>query len=86
MQLCKSQLRTHYVIFTISLFFAVIPPCTPNPCLHSGVCSEVDITDYSCDCFGPRPEGYGSRFVCHSVHRATESSAHFFMPVKVRTG
>ena len=38
----------------------------------------------------PRPEGYGSRFVVHSfihsVHRATKSSAHFFAPVKVRTG
>ena len=34
----------------------------------------------------PRPEGYGSRFVVHSVHRATESSVHFFAPVKVRTG
>ena len=38
----------------------------------------------------PRPEGYGSRFVVHSfylsVNRATESSAHFFAPVKVRTG
>ena len=35
----------------------------------------------------PRPEGYGSRFVVHSfirsVNRATESSAHFFAPVKV---
>ena len=38
----------------------------------------------------PRPEGYGSRFVVHSfvksVNRATESSAHFFAPVKVWTG
>ena len=38
----------------------------------------------------PRPEGYGSRFVVRSfylsVNRATESSAHFFAPVKVRTG
>ena len=33
----------------------------------------------------PRPEGYGSRFVILSVNRATESSAHFFAPVKVRT-
>ena len=33
-----------------------------------------------------RPEGYGSRFVILSVNRATESSAHFFAPVKVRTG
>ena len=35
-------------------------------------------------------EGYGSRLVVRSfvrsVHRATESSAHFFAPVKVRTG
>ena len=35
----------------------------------------------------PRPEGYGSRFVTRSfvlsVHRATESSVHFFAPVKV---
>ena len=35
-------------------------------------------------------KGYGSRFVVrsfvHSVHRATESSAHLFAPVKVRTG
>ena len=35
-------------------------------------------------------KGYGSRFVVrsfvHSVHCATESSAHFFAPVKVRTG
>ena len=42
----------------------------------------------------PRPEGYGSRFVVLSIYlsiylsvnRATESSAHFFAPVKVRTG
>ena len=34
----------------------------------------------------PRPEGYGSRFVVRSVHRATESNAHFFAPVMVRTG
>ena len=34
----------------------------------------------------PRPEGYGSRFVVRSVHCATESSAHLFAPVKVRTG
>ena len=39
------------------IIFAVIPPCTPNPCLHSGVCSEVDITDYSCDCFGTHYKG-----------------------------
>ena len=35
-------------------------------------------------------KGYGSRFVVRSfvrsVHCATESSAHFFAPVKVRTG
>ena len=31
----------------------------------------------------PWPEGYGSRFVVHSVHRATENSVHFFAPVKV---
>ena len=39
-------------------------------------------------------KGYGSRFVVRSfvrsfvrsVHCATESSAHFFVPVKVRTG
>ena len=39
------------------------------------------------DFINPRPEGYGSRFVVHSfirsVNRATESSAHFFAPVKV---
>ena len=34
----------------------------------------------------PRPEGYDSRSFVHSVHRATESGAHFFAPVKVRTG
>ena len=26
-------------------------------------------------------KGYGSRFVIHSVHRAIESSVHFFVPV-----
>ena len=35
----------------------------------------------------PRPEGYGSLFVVHSfvhsVTRTTESSTHFFAPVKV---
>ena len=35
----------------------------------------------------PQPEGYSSRFVVHSfirsVHCTTESSAHFFAPVKV---
>ena len=38
----------------------------------------------------PRPEGYGSRFVILSIYlsvnSATENSAHFFVPVKVRTG
>ena len=35
-------------------------------------------------------KGYGSRLVIRSfvlsVHRAAESSVHFFAPVKVRTG
>ena len=38
----------------------------------------------------PRPEGYGSRFVVLSIYlsvnSATEGSAYFFAPVKVRTG
>ena len=36
-----------------------------------------------CMIINPRPEGYGSCFVIHFVHCATESSAHFFAPVKV---
>ena len=44
----------------------------------------------TCSVINPRPEGYGSRFVILSIYlsvnSATENSAHFFVPVKVRTG
>ena len=51
---------------------------------------EWNSTHYFLAIFNPRPEGYGSRFVVLSIYlsvnSATEGSAYFFAPVKVRTG
>ena len=58
--------------------------------LRAELVKEVNASPFFSILINPRPEGYGSRFVVHSfelsVHRTTESSAHFFVPVKVQTG
>ena len=46
-------------------------------------CFYTDIHVPGALVINPRPEGYGSHFVVRSVHRATENSIHFFVPVKV---
>lgn len=41
------------IVFPLS----AIPLCYPNPCLHSGVCTEVNSVNYSCDCSGTHYKG-----------------------------
>ena len=57
---------------------------------YSGVINPRPEGYGTCSVINPRPEGYGSRFVILSIYlsvnSATENSAHFFVPVKVRTG
>ena len=39
------------------LYSTDIPPCHPNPCKHSGSCTEVSISSYRCDCSGTLYKG-----------------------------
>ena len=32
-------------------------PCSPDPCLHNGACSEVNGTIFTCDCYGTSYHG-----------------------------
>ena len=38
--------------------FLVIPGCTLNPCLHDGICHNVDIINFRCDCSNTHYNGH----------------------------
>ena len=51
------SILTHSQIIVDCCSYTVIPPCDPNPCKHSGVCTEVGTTEYTCDCTGTQYKG-----------------------------
>ena len=53
---CVLGSTPHSVIWTERLMCLEIQPCSPNPCRHNGVCTEID-GEYTCNCEGTGYKG-----------------------------